>query len=122
MTRGLFNSANILQYYNYTFITENKSNYHITNEGLITGKEGINGAGIKLIAGIDLEYRDFVITYLNYKLNPQAKTNLDELIRNGGQEIKPGLCILLSFIDESSQQLEKNGLITSPVREIIIPN
>ncbi|MDD5651135.1 MAG: hypothetical protein PHF86_12095 [Candidatus Nanoarchaeia archaeon] len=118
MVNGLYNPANIKQYFGTQIITESGTVYQISFEGTIKGKQSIEDGYLKLIAGIDPEYYDSVDEGLDFKSNPKAIERLDEIIRNCGQELKPGLCLIASLIPESIQEKGRNGIITSPIKSI----
>src|SRR3989344_3837867 len=109
-----FDPAHIQKYFGKLFITDNRSYYALTGDGKLTGREGIEGAEIALIAGIEDSLYKTAVSYLNKK-QYKSKVELDNFIREHGQEIRRGLRLIVSLTPKSLRKFNKYGMITSPI-------
>ena len=112
-----FNPEDVQKYFGKSFITKSGSVYGLTSKGKFTGRPSIEGAEIMLIAGIEERLYWDVRSCLNTS-EPGLKNELDDIIREHGQEIKPGLMLVVSLTPKSVKQKDRYGLITSIVKDI----
>jgi hypothetical protein len=101
------------------FTTYSDSHYSISPTGAFIGRRSIEGAKVKLMAGIDND--PFLIRYFERCLDastPKLRDKLDELILEHGQELKEGLVMVVSLTPEAAQEKGRHGIITTPVKKI----
>lgn len=117
MSKGTkYDPKNIQQYFGKQFLTEHSS-YALTKEGKFIGRPHLEGSEIKLIAGIDpKEYAN--IFHCLYISRPDLKEKLENIILKEGQEIKPGLMLVISLTSKYVSLTGRNGFITSRVEKI----
>jgi len=115
--QSAFNPADVKKYFGKNFLTESGSLYGITDDGRIRGRPSIEEAEVMLIAGIPPVFYWEVRSCLDTS-DPELKDQLDDLIRRRGQEIKPGLHLVVSLKPEYVKQKDRYGIITLPVKEI----
>ena len=109
-----YDPANVRNYFGKLFITENGSHYGITKNGKFTGRPSIEGADIKLIAGLSEELYHDARSCLNHSLK-----SIERLILKNGQEIKPRLLLVASLTNEYAEERKRGGIVTSPIKEIV---
>lgn len=119
MGKDGFDPTNTQKYFGKKFITKSGSVYGLTLDGKFTGRPSIEGAEIKLIAGIENEFELYwdIISCLNTS-KPELKDRLDDLIREHGQKPKLGLRLVVSLTPEAAKQKDRYGMITSPIKNI----
>jgi len=104
-------------YANNTFRTMNHE-YTILRNGTFHGRESIEGAKIQYIAGISKDAAALCIACLDPKF-PKLRDELDSLILEYGEELKPGLHLVASLTPESAKEKGRHGIITSSVQNIL---
>lgn len=117
-TDKVYNPKNINSYHGTVFRTVHDSEYFITEDGKIKGRPSIDGAEIMLIAGLPIEFYDEIRFYMNDS-SSNAKKCLEELMKEHGQEPKPGLMLVISLTPEDTCNKQRYGMMTSPVERII---
>lgn len=112
-----YNPKDVQKYSGKTFLTSSGSKYGITLDGRFTGRPSIEGAKISMIAGVEdgsyLDIRDALDT------NSSLKNKLERVIIRDGEEIRPGLRLVISLTEESSKEKGRYGFITSQIKQII---
>ena len=111
-----YDPANIQQYFGTEFVTAN-STYYIDTKGKFRGRPSINGRTINLIAGIDHKYFQKVVNCF-YTPEPELTKELETIIKQEGQEVKPGLHLVISLKPDYTSLSNKTGFITSLIKKI----
>jgi len=113
----------VMNYRGKAFVTEHESHYAISTDGEFKGRPSIDGAKVKLLAGVE-EDPDLLKYFVNCldTSRPELRDRLDELIRMHGQELKPGLCLVASLTPEAAKEKGRHGIITSRVKAIAYIN
>jgi hypothetical protein len=112
-------SDDIMNYCGKAFVTEHESHYAISTDGKFKGRPSIDGAKVKLLAGVEED--QFLLNYFISCLDtsrPELRDRLDELIRMHGQELKPGLCLVASLTPEAAKEKGRHGIITSRITSV----
>jgi len=112
-------SDDIMNYRGKAFVTEHESHYTINTNGEFKGRPSIDGAKVKLLAGVEED--PFLLKCFIDCLDtsrPELRDRLDELIRMHGQELKPGLCLVASLTPEAAKEKGRHGIITSRVTSV----
>ena len=105
------------KYLGKSFITRHNSHYSISSKGKFKGRPSIEGAEVMYIAGLEERLYRQAVNYLDIT-NPENKKGLDRLIKEYGQEIKPGLLVVVSLTPRYVLKKGRHGIVTSPVKEI----
>ncbi|MBU1199236.1 MAG: hypothetical protein KKF46_05085 [Nanoarchaeota archaeon] len=105
-------------YHGSSYLTEHNSCYGLSKKGKFRGRESIEGADIAYMAGLDPFYYRTAVKFMTH-YDPEVKKQLDELIKEKGQEIQPGLIIVASLTDESGKERNRNGIVTSLVDKML---
>ena len=118
-------SDDIVNYRGKAFVTDHESHYAINANGEFKGRPSIDGAKVKLLAGVEEDpyLLKFFINCLDTS-RPELRDRLDELIRMHGQELKPGrelkpgLCLVASLTPEAAKEKGRHGIITSRITSV----
>jgi len=118
---SFYNPSKIKPYLGKTFVTlnpysmsGNEHRYSIDNEGMLRGKESLDGAKVELVAGMPSELRFDVRGEIN------EKQTWDAFIRkNGRNPPKKGLSLVVSLTEEDSKKYGGPGLFSSPIQRIL---
>jgi len=98
-----------------TFITKHDSHYAITEQGEFRGRPSIEGAKVKKVVGVERAVYNLVRYCLGYSA---GESQLDELITEYGQPVRPGLHLVASLTPEYVRKTNRYGIVTSPVKKI----
>jgi hypothetical protein len=104
-------------YANRTIQTRNHE-YCILRDGTFHGRESIEGAKIQYIAGISKEAVGLCVECLD-PMFPDLRDDLDSLILQYGEKLKPGLHLVASLTPESAKEKGRHGIITTLVQDIL---
>jgi hypothetical protein len=112
-------SDDVVNYRGKAFVTEHKSHYAINANGEFKGRPSIDGAKVKLLAGVE-EDPFLLKCFINCldTSRPELRDRLDELIRMHGQELKPGLYLVASLTPEAAKEKGRHGIITSRITSV----
>ncbi|MCH7850400.1 MAG: hypothetical protein IH845_02040 [Nanoarchaeota archaeon] len=100
----------IRTYFGAVFPTKSGSKYRLDMGGKISGREGLNGCKVELIAGLEEIYFDKANSYIT----TQRLDKLEALIRESGRQVSMGLHLAAITRDEEGI---KGGLITSVIEK-----
>lgn len=106
-----YDPTNMEPHLGKTFVTHR--GYRIREDGTLTGNEDTEGAKIIMLAGIDPK-RDLEASVM---LN--GYPSFQEFVLRCGQEPKKGLILAAVLAEEDAKRFERNGIITSPIKDII---
>ena len=113
MTENTFDPLNIKPYFGKSFTTKNNSEYKVTSEGKFSGRKGIEGANIMIIAGINpKDYSELKNAFHH------SKDAYDEIIKRKATAPAVGKLLAISLTSEDANKRSRNGIITSIVSKI----
>lgn len=110
-----FNPADIKQFYGITLVIANGSEYKITGDGRINGRKSIDGAKIKLIAGIPNGLQLLAKAHLDTN---QPKSNLEAFVKDVGRIPGNKRTIAIVLTDESAKETGRYGIVIPHLKEI----
>ena len=110
-----FDPTNVEMYHGRTFVTESGSEYKITEDGKISGRESIEGAEVYLVAGLPDEWQLPAKLCLNYEM---PKSKLVDIVLTHGEKAKEGQALAIVLSDKSTLETKRYGLITTKIKTI----
>ncbi|KYK24792.1 hypothetical protein AYK26_02845 [Euryarchaeota archaeon SM23-78] len=108
--------VHVKYYLGSSFITQHNT-YKISKKGKFKGRPSIEGAQVDHIGGLEEKYYEAALDCLDIT-RPELREQLDQLIKEYGQKIRPGLIIVASLTPEDVKKKNRHGIVTSPVKDI----